>query len=296
VKRVKRIDIVKNAVTRHILGFALPLLLATALALPAQEAAFSATGGSVSYYAMNGTNFTTHSFTSVGSSTFQVSGGTAICDILVVAGGGAGGGQNGGGGGGAGGLVHTQNVALAAGTYVVTVGAGGLGVNNATGGSGGNGVFGELVTVIGGGGGGGGANGLSGGSGGGGGMRQKLGGSGTPGQGHDGGDSHPINEGYAHAGGAAAALHKRDRRVRTMVLLMVAMAGTALLSPSPALPSTMPVVAARALREAPAPAELVVAEMAPRLVTASAERPIPGAAEADPSRRAQRVAMAAPVL
>ena len=49
---------------------------------------------------------------------------TLVADILVV-GGGGGGGADIGGGGGAGGLVYQKNVSMSAGTYTVTVGAGG---------------------------------------------------------------------------------------------------------------------------------------------------------------------------
>lgn len=65
-----------------------------------------------------------------------------VADVLVVGGGGGGGGREGGGGGG-GGVVYSQQVTIPAGTYTVTVGAGGVGGAGAsstgnTGTSGGN--------------------------------------------------------------------------------------------------------------------------------------------------------------
>ena len=57
--------------------------------------------------------------------TFVVPEGGATVDLLLVGGGGAGGFCRGGGGGG-GGVVYKQGVALEAGTYTVTVGAGGV--------------------------------------------------------------------------------------------------------------------------------------------------------------------------
>lgn len=116
-------------------------------------------------------------------------------EILVVAGGG-GGGSTIGGGGGAGGVIYTQVVALAAGTYTVNVGAGGPGAST-YGVQGSNGYDTSMasepfiLTATGGGGGGGWTvnNGKDGGSGGGasGGKRtSEFIGKGTDGQGHDG--------------------------------------------------------------------------------------------------------------
>ena len=53
-------------------------------------------------------------------------------DILVVGGGGGGGYGNGSGGGGGGGVVYREDFAVAAGTYAITVGAGGAGGNSTT--------------------------------------------------------------------------------------------------------------------------------------------------------------------
>lgn len=58
--------------------------------------------------------------------TITIPEGGKLVDILLVGGGGAGGAVRGGGGGG-GGVVYQQKVVLAAGTYTVTVGAGGVG-------------------------------------------------------------------------------------------------------------------------------------------------------------------------
>jgi hypothetical protein len=70
-------------------------------------------------------NCIVHTFTESG--TFTVTKGGKV-DVLIVAGGGGGGsGCCGGGGGGAGGVVYTQEGVVAAGDYVVTVGAGGTG-------------------------------------------------------------------------------------------------------------------------------------------------------------------------
>lgn len=137
-----------------------------------------------------------HTFTSGGSFTVTYGG---VVDILVVAGGG-GGGYDASGGGGAGGYISNQAVSIAAGTYTVTIGAGGAGATGGTGGSGSSSSFigGSISTTATGGGGGGGKqqNGSSGGSGGGGGHNGAYtGGSGTAGQGYAGGT------GYSGGGG-----------------------------------------------------------------------------------------------
>jgi len=97
-----------------------------------------ATGGTVTNYTLNGTNYTAHIFTNNG--TFIVSGGLLNCEILVVAGGGGGGGganQNFGGGGGGGGLVYNASIYFGIGEYLVNVGVGGTG-DIGIGGDGGN--------------------------------------------------------------------------------------------------------------------------------------------------------------
>ena len=115
-------------------------------------------------------------------------------EYLVVAGGGGGGGWSTAGGGGAGGLLQSVTK-FSAGTYTVTVGAGGTRGNNGssrTGSNGGDSEFGAIVAY---GGGGGGSssniNGLNGGSGGGGFQGNGatgIGGSGVSDQGNNGGN------------------------------------------------------------------------------------------------------------
>ena len=136
-------------------------------------------------------------------------------DVLVVAGGG-GGGSGGGGGGGAGGLLAFSNQALTAGTYAVTVGAGGPGGaqgSNAKGTNGVNSQFAALTAAVGGGGGGGysgsGNSAAIGGSGGGaggstGGGASGTGAAGTTGQGFAGGNGGGSDGGAGGGGGAGA--------------------------------------------------------------------------------------------
>jgi hypothetical protein len=134
---------------------------------------------------------------------------SVTADILVIAGGGAGGVQN-AGGGGAGGVQLFSNQSLAAGTYAVTVGNGGVG-GRTTAGYGQNGSFsqfGSFGASVGGGGGAGtespgGFTGSTGGSGGGGGNTgaNGSGGAGTSGQGNNGGAG---GDPYAGGGGGGA--------------------------------------------------------------------------------------------
>ena len=140
----------------------------------------------------------------------------ALTDVLVVAGGGGGGGNcnscGGAGGGGGGGVRFLEGAALSAGTYTVTVGAGGAagsgGASRTAGGNGGNSAFGA-TSAIGGGGGGmqSGLAGLSGGSGGGGSGGSApapgAGGSGASGQGFSGGAG--ITSPYGGGGGGGAS-------------------------------------------------------------------------------------------
>ena len=93
-------------------------------------------GGTVT---VNGTN-RVHSFTTVGTTQFTLSGPASVqAQLLVVGGGGSGGGWNDGGGGGAGGLVYVSSMTLTAGTYSIVVGAGGTGTSGGyTGGGAGN--------------------------------------------------------------------------------------------------------------------------------------------------------------
>jgi hypothetical protein len=163
--------------------------------------------------------------TITGSNTFadiQVNNNTIrLIDYLVVAGGGAGGNGDGGGGGAGGLLTNTNITVFPAITYTVTVGAGGTGIagtqtqNNGTqGASGSNSSIsgtGFAVTALGGGGGGNyqtvGANGGSGG----GGSASSInggsaipGGTGTSGQGYDGGTGTRSNSIYPGGGGGGA--------------------------------------------------------------------------------------------
>ena len=98
---------------------------------------------------------TVYVFSTVGTEGKSITvSGSATADILIVGGGGGGGGRA-GSGGGAGGLIHTQDVALAAGTYAIAVGAGGERVKgDVQGKDGSNSSFGDLVALGGGGGGG----------------------------------------------------------------------------------------------------------------------------------------------
>jgi hypothetical protein len=121
---------------------------------------FSASGGDVNELAP-GNGFKYHTFTSSGS--FVVSGsmdGTKNGELLLVGPGGGGAGGNGSaGGGGAGGIVHVTSFELSAGSYTITLPAGGSGGSGPNGpaAAGGNATFvgpGVAVTALGGGGGG----------------------------------------------------------------------------------------------------------------------------------------------
>ena len=132
-------------------------------------------------------------------------------EYLVVGGGGGGGGWSTAGGGGAGGFL-SGDTRLAAGTYTVTVGAGGTRGDNSssrTGTTGGNSQLGSSLVAYGGGGGGSASNinGLNGGSGGGGfcSSTAGLGGSGVSGQGNNGGNGGPGSWRSGSGGGADQA-------------------------------------------------------------------------------------------
>ena len=154
----------------------------------------SATGGTERTY----TGYKSHTFTSSG--TFQVTGGSPACDVLIVAGGGGGGGRNHSGGGGAGGVRVFTSQVLNAGSYTITVGAGGgdVAASNVQGSMGNTSTFQGIASSSGGGGG---ASydtaGLSGGSGGGDNGGQNDNTARSPGSGNAGGYS-PV-EGYAGA-------------------------------------------------------------------------------------------------
>jgi hypothetical protein len=136
-------------------------------------------------------------------------------EYLIVAGGGAGGfgnatgdmGNNYGAGGGAGGFISSSFQSLSRGTYPITIGNGGV----ATVGKGTNGSNSTFLsqTAIGGGGGGGlggvgVVNGNNGGSGGGGARPDGVPGTGTAGQGNNGGESGNITNNRCGGGGGGA--------------------------------------------------------------------------------------------
>lgn len=182
-----------RTITRcFILTGAVAILLS---ALAQTASAVTATGG-------NATNdigdYRIHTFTnSATASNFVVMTGGNV-EVLVVAGGG-------GGGGGTGGVIYTASYSVAAGTYNVTVGTGGVGgVTSRRGSNGVNSVFGNLTAN----GGGGGGNysvggGLNGGCGGGGASQLNLTG-GTGSQGGNGGNGQPGAPYTAGGGGGVA--------------------------------------------------------------------------------------------
>ena len=132
-----------------------------------------ADGGDASYsYTSGGVNYMVHVFRSTTSGVFRTNKDMSI-DFLLVGGGGGSAtaegsyGQTGGGGGG--GLVEGSGFSLSAGSYLVTVGAGGVASNSTTvGGNGGDTTFAGVTAKGGGGGGDYASNGADGGSGGGG--------------------------------------------------------------------------------------------------------------------------------
>ena len=168
--------------------------------------AMANSGGTVTNYTLNGTNFTAHIFNNSG--TFTVAAGGSVA-VLVVAGGGGGGGASGpyGSGGGAGGLIYSNAYPVVAGSnYTITVGGSGAGNNSGVGANGANSVFGSLTALGGGGGSGqsGSQNGNSGGSGGGGYNGGTAGtGSQPGGYGHNGSVGGSV--GFAHGGGGGGA-------------------------------------------------------------------------------------------
>ena len=187
-----------------------------------------ATGGTIlPDYQSQGITYRAHQFTTVGNSTFtvQTAGSPSTVEYLVIAGGGSGGGGtntgggHGGGGGGAGGYRCSVSgessggggsaetaLSLAAGTYTVTVGAGGATTSRGSAGNDGSDSVFHTVTSTGGGGGGEGNSSPpgSGGSGGGAGARGAgAGGSGTTDQGFGGGND-DAGDGGGGGGGAGA--------------------------------------------------------------------------------------------
>lgn len=188
---------------------------------------FVASGGTESTYVDGNTTYKVHVFNSSGS--FVVTSGKQSVEYLVIGGGGGAGNYGGGGGAGgyrssvfgelSGGNVSAEStLALATGTYSVSIGAGGAGGTSVSvrGYNGGTTSFGPLSAL---GGGGGGSNdntssytpGVSGGSGGGGcgqNIATTSGGSGTTGQGFAGGAiiSTESSGGASAGGGGAGAV------------------------------------------------------------------------------------------
>jgi hypothetical protein len=85
------------------------------------------TGGVMTNYVANGTNYTVHIFSgSAPRTVWSLAVGSPVTlEYLIVGGGGGGGNGGGGGGGGGGGIVKTGFLQVVAGTYAVTVGGGG---------------------------------------------------------------------------------------------------------------------------------------------------------------------------
>ncbi len=159
------------------------VLIRYALTEPIPIVPSVATGGTTSTITDDGVTYRIHAFTTVGSTTFQVTsiGNFNQFDYLIVGGGGGGGGW--GGGGGAGGLLSgTATLSLA--SYPIVVGGGGARGTNAYSGGGDGGNSSALgFTAFGGGGAGwyNGNAGRPGGSGGGGGLSETSGGPGGAG-------------------------------------------------------------------------------------------------------------------
>jgi hypothetical protein len=151
---------------------------------------FSASGGTT-YTPGNGYKY--HVFKHPNSDDFEVTGGPATVEVLVVAGGGGAGNGAYGGGGGGGGVIYDTAFPISTATYPVTVGDGGTNPNpqnDAIGVSGGDSYFGPPTA----------SEGLTGKGGGGGGLYPSLqaadGGSG-------GGDGSPYPTGPVTTGGSA---------------------------------------------------------------------------------------------
>ena len=161
-------------------------------------------------------SYRTHYFTSSGEFNVEKGG---IAEVIVVAGGGSGGvggGAEGGGGGGGGGVLHRKAYYLTPGTVRVRVGKGGPAVRGARtdGRPGQDSSFGDLEATGGGFGGGRGSSGGDGGSGGGtrGAHRDRQGGSGIDGQGHDGGKGGWRNGGSGGGGARSAGSSTTNNR------------------------------------------------------------------------------------
>lgn len=156
---------------------------------PSLSVVAAATGGDDIYNIVVGsTTYAVHQFTTASTGNFVLSLNKTI-EYLIIGGGGAGGDATGkgGGGGGAGGFLE-GSATYAAGTYTVTVGDGATTASATVGQNGGNSVF-DTLTALGGGGGGSSSSSStpSGGSGGGSVGSEIAAGTGTAGQGNDGG-------------------------------------------------------------------------------------------------------------
>ena len=167
--------------------------------------ATTATGGTITTSGA----YNIHSFTTVGTTQFTVTAPVTI-EYLVIAGGGSGG-VGAGGGGGAGGVL-SGTTTLSAGSYNITVGAGGTSVfNDNQGIDGSSSSIGSLIVTTGGGGGGSWATGTgrNGGSGGGASAVSTFaGGTGIAGQGFAGSARLDTNTGGGGGGAGAAASGK----------------------------------------------------------------------------------------
>lgn len=169
----------------------------------------SASGGTITYSG----SYAIHTFTT--SSTFTVwqTGVNPNVELLMVAGGGGGSGpfaSAGGVGGGGGGLIYSSSYPILTANYNIIVGSGGIGGTYNTinpGGNGQNSSFDTLIAIGGGGGGGRDDGGKNGGSGGGAGIsaNPEATGSGTPGQGNNGGTNSLDFPNYGGGGGGGAA-------------------------------------------------------------------------------------------
>jgi Alpha/beta hydrolase of unknown function (DUF900) len=177
------------------------LFLGLAFSICAPEVLAQGSGGTLT---TNGA-YSVMTFNSTGTFTLSA---TTTVDYLIVAGGG--GGSSGGGGGG--GIIYKTSISLPAGTYPVTIGAGGAGNGgfSGPGGNGGNSVF-NGFTAIGGGRGGSavGQDSATGGSGGGSGRVWAAGtfagSAGTSGQGNAGGSCPGNASSLSPAGGGGGA-------------------------------------------------------------------------------------------
>jgi len=92
---------------------------------------FIATGGTVTDVTIDGADYKIHTFTTTGTSFFEVTSGFREVEYLIVAGGGGGGGGFEGGGGGAGGMTE-GTFSVSPNSYSIIVGAGGFGTRPAT--------------------------------------------------------------------------------------------------------------------------------------------------------------------